>query len=100
MILEKKERTSKKFKIKKLETTRPFLHSNFWYSKNITIQGFASYCLKDNIDRILKSEISIFRYNEHDDSHHHMHVDMKWGWGDADMKPEEIQEVEIINKSN
>ncbi|XP_003492441.1 (11Z)-hexadec-11-enoyl-CoA conjugase-like isoform X2 [Bombus vosnesenskii] len=40
------------------------------------------------------------KYNEHDDSHHHMHVDMKWGWGDADMKPEEIQEVEIINKSN
>lgn len=56
--------------------------------------------MKDNIDMILKSEISIFRYNEHDDSHHHMHVDMKWGWGDADMKPEEIQEVEIINKSN
>lgn len=29
-----------------------------------------------------------------------MHVDMKWGWGDTDMKPEEIQEVDIINKSN
>ncbi|XP_012142118.2 acyl-CoA Delta-9 desaturase isoform X3 [Megachile rotundata] len=28
----------------------------------------------------------------------HSHVDMKWGWGDVDMKPEEIQEVEIINK--
>ncbi|XP_068972633.1 acyl-CoA Delta-9 desaturase-like isoform X1 [Bombus flavifrons] len=40
------------------------------------------------------------KYNEHDDSHHHMHVDMKWGWGDVDMKPEEIQGVDIINKSN
>lgn len=83
-----------------METIRLFLHSNFWYFKNITVQGFASYCLKDNIDRILKSEISIFRYSKHDDSHHHMHVDMKWGWGDVDMKPEEIQEVDIINKRN
>ncbi|XP_071864740.1 acyl-CoA Delta-9 desaturase-like isoform X2 [Bombus fervidus] len=40
------------------------------------------------------------KYNKHEGSHHHIHVDMKWGWGDADMKPEEIQEVDIINKSN
>ncbi|KOX76969.1 hypothetical protein WN51_10825 [Melipona quadrifasciata] len=27
------------------------------------------------------------------------HEDMKWGWGDVDMTPEEIQEVNVINKS-
>ncbi|KAF3423489.1 hypothetical protein E2986_10617 [Frieseomelitta varia] len=40
--------------------------------------------------------------NEDSQSHgdHHNHEDMKWGWGDVDMKPEEIQEVHIINKSD
>ncbi|KAK1134885.1 hypothetical protein K0M31_007652 [Melipona bicolor] len=44
------------------------------------------------------------RYSEDEDSQshgdHHSHEDMKWGWGDVDMKPEEIQEVDIINKSD
>ncbi|CAD1471199.1 unnamed protein product, partial [Heterotrigona itama] len=44
------------------------------------------------------------RYGKNEDSQshedYHSHEDMKWGWGDVDMKPEEIQEVDIINKSN
>ncbi|XP_076239523.1 acyl-CoA Delta-9 desaturase-like [Calliopsis andreniformis] len=28
----------------------------------------------------------------------HSHADHKWGWGDSDIKPEEIQQVEIIHK--
>ncbi|KAK1121767.1 hypothetical protein K0M31_010078 [Melipona bicolor] len=42
------------------------------------------------------------RYSEDKNSQnhgdHHRHEDMKWGWGDVDMKPEEFQEVDIINK--
>lgn len=32
--------------------------------------------------------------------HGHSHEGAKWGWGDKDMEPEEIQEVDIINKSD
>lgn len=32
--------------------------------------------------------------------HHHSHINPKWGWGDADMQPEETQGVEIINKGD
>lgn len=46
----------------------------------------------------------MFRYGKNEDSQDqedfHSHKDMKWGWGDADMKPEEIQEVHIINKND
>ncbi|XP_076174910.1 acyl-CoA Delta-9 desaturase isoform X2 [Ptiloglossa arizonensis] len=31
---------------------------------------------------------------------HHNHKDAKWGWGDTDMQPEEIREVQIINKTD
>lgn len=59
---------------------------------------------KTVIRRIFRSEISLFRYNRNEDSQnhddHHSHEDMKWGWGDVDMNPEEIQEVDIINKGD
>lgn len=32
--------------------------------------------------------------------HHHSHADAKWGWGDVDMQPDEIEDVEILNKSD
>lgn len=40
------------------------------------------------------------RYNKNETIYHHNHEDMKWGWGDTDMKPEEIQEVNIYNKGD
>ncbi|OAD57203.1 Acyl-CoA Delta(11) desaturase [Eufriesea mexicana] len=38
------------------------------------------------------------RYHNEKDTHEHPVEDMKWGWGDKDMKPEEIKEVNVINK--
>ncbi|XP_006607953.1 acyl-CoA Delta(11) desaturase-like [Apis dorsata] len=40
------------------------------------------------------------RYDKNEAIYHHNHEDMKWGWGDIDMKPEEIQEVNIYNKGD
>ncbi|XP_076673214.1 acyl-CoA Delta-9 desaturase [Andrena cerasifolii] len=37
---------------------------------------------------------------KHENIHHHSHEGAKWGWGDTDMQPNEIEEVEIINKSD
>jgi stearoyl-CoA desaturase (Delta-9 desaturase) len=36
--------------------------------------------------------------DDHHDEHHHTHE--IWGWGDTDMAIEDMQEVEIINKSD
>lgn len=52
------------------------------------------------IYRIFIFKISISRYNKNEAIYHHNHEDMKWGWGDTDMKPEEIQEVNIYNKGD
>ncbi|XP_076628649.1 acyl-CoA Delta-9 desaturase isoform X2 [Colletes latitarsis] len=35
-----------------------------------------------------------------DETPKHSHEGAKWGWGDEDMEPDEIQAVEIINKSD
>ncbi|CAK9795435.1 Acyl-CoA Delta-9 desaturase [Anthophora quadrimaculata] len=40
------------------------------------------------------------RYSKPNTIHHHSHEGSKWGWGDTDMHPEEIEEVQIINKSD
>ncbi|XP_054003373.1 acyl-CoA Delta-9 desaturase-like isoform X1 [Hylaeus anthracinus] len=37
---------------------------------------------------------------EQEQANHHSHEDAKWGWGDKDMNIEEIQGVEILNKSD
>lgn len=36
----------------------------------------------------------------HSETHQHSHEGAKWGWGDKDMEPEEIEEVEIRNKGD
>ncbi|XP_011698178.1 PREDICTED: acyl-CoA Delta(11) desaturase-like [Wasmannia auropunctata] len=36
----------------------------------------------------------------HRDEHHHSHEGVIWGWGDADMAPEDMQEAQIINKGD
>ncbi|CAK9830062.1 Acyl-CoA Delta-9 desaturase [Anthophora retusa] len=38
------------------------------------------------------------KYSKPNTIHHHSHEGSKWGWGDTDMLPEEIEEVQIINK--
>ncbi|XP_076766435.1 acyl-CoA Delta-9 desaturase [Xylocopa sonorina] len=38
------------------------------------------------------------RYSSQDNHQQHYHENAKWGWGDKDMEPEEIQQIEIINK--
>lgn len=40
------------------------------------------------------------KYKSASQHHVHNHEGAKWGWGDQDMDPEEIREVEIINKSD
>ncbi|XP_043253683.1 acyl-CoA Delta-9 desaturase-like isoform X2 [Colletes gigas] len=35
-----------------------------------------------------------------DETPKHSHEGAKWGWGDVDMEPDEIQSVEVINKSD
>ncbi|XP_015116414.1 acyl-CoA Delta(11) desaturase [Diachasma alloeum] len=37
---------------------------------------------------------------QQNNNHEHSHEGAIWGWGDADMSPEEIQDVEISNKSD
>ncbi|CAL7934099.1 unnamed protein product [Xylocopa violacea] len=38
------------------------------------------------------------RYSTQENQHNTSHENAKWGWGDKDMQPDEIQEIEIINK--
>ncbi|XP_043797442.1 acyl-CoA Delta-9 desaturase-like isoform X3 [Apis laboriosa] len=40
------------------------------------------------------------RYDKKEAVHYYNLEDMKWGWGDVDMKPEEIQEVSVYHKSD
>lgn len=49
---------------------------------------------------IFKFKILIYRYSKNEAVHYYNLEDMKWGWGDVDMKPEEIQGVNIYNKSD
>lgn len=39
-------------------------------------------------------------YQRTDDHTHHTHEGAIWGWGDVDIAPEDVQEAEIINKSD
>jgi len=35
-----------------------------------------------------------------DDAHHYQKENAIWGWDDVDMKPEDMQKAEIINKAD
>jgi len=43
---------------------------------------------------------SIYARTDDHDEHHHSHEGAIWGWGDADMALEDMQEAEIINKGD